>query len=306
MDPSTYLLFSSGDMQLARDNQDREPVRSALPRLDAQPEDALERAQLLALRYLFFDDAEAGGTAVAVWQAQAFQDSDPADLSAIQRAFGWLTVMSLMRDHRDWPEGAGTHPALGDDFPQPCADSAGGDLLRTLWLAVAAMAAGLLIEDDGRFQRAAAAYRHVVDQHIHPEGYIKSLVDVDGARQTYEAQFSATGALTLMSEMARQAGVDLWGYNNRAVSVNTAATYTYYYYFFPERWRWEAGLTRERTLSIMRGEGAYFEIVNRRSPLRNGEALFAEQRPLFSAVAGGLATLTHGLKPPAKKRWRLF
>ena len=303
MAPSAYLLFSARDLQLARDNRDREPVRSALPLLDTQPEDALALAQLRALRYLFYDDAGAGRTALEVMQGQDFQDFDPADLPAIQRRFGWLTVISLLRDHPDF---AGNYRATIVDTPQQLEGAAASDLLRMLWLAVVAMAAGILLEDDRQFQSAVSTYRRAVDQNIHPEGFFKGIVDVDGARQTYQAQFAATGALVLLSEMARQAGEDLWSYNNRAVSANTAATYTFYYYFFPESWRWEEGLTRELTIAIMRREGAYFEMVHRRSPPRGAEELFAEQRPLFSAVAGGLTTLTHGLKPPAKKRWRLF
>ena len=159
--------------------------------------------------------------------------------------------------------------ALTGAAPHQLEDS--GDLLLRLWLAALAMAAGLLLKEQAAIESAGAVYRSTVDRHIHPEGYFKGLVDVDGARQTYDAQFSATGALALLSEMAQQAGLDLWSYNNRGVSVNTAATYTFYYYFFPERWRWEAGLTREYTQAIMRREGAYFEMVNRRSPLRGGE-----------------------------------
>ena len=306
MTASAYPLFSAGDLQLARDNLDREPVRGALPLLDSQPEDALALAQLQALRYLFYSDVEAGRAAMEAMPTQGFQDSDLADLPAIKRRLGWLTVLSLLRDHPNWNDNAETFRALtADPAPRPDA-AADGDLTRALWQAAVDMAAGIMLGEDRRLQSAVSTYRLAVDQHIHPEGFIKGLVDVDGARQTYEAQFAATGALVLLSEMAQQAGEDLWSYNNRAVSVNTAATYTFYYYFFPERWRWEDGLTREQTMTIMRREGAFFEMVNRRSPLRGGEDLFAEQRPLFSAVAGGLATLTHGLKPPAKKRWRLF
>ncbi len=304
MNTSSYLLFSAGDLQLARENQASDVVRGALPVLDSQPEDALALAQLQALRYLFYQDAAAGGLAVELAQARDPGAGDRDDLSALQRRFGWLTVMSLLRNH---PNFAGNFRAVAGDAPQQLdAADADGALLRTLWLAVVAMAAGILLEQDRPFQSAAAVYRRVVDQHIHPEGFFKGIVDVEGARQTYQAQFAATGALALLSEMARQAGEDLWSYHNRAVSANTAATYTFYYYFFPERWRWEAGLNRELTMSIMRRQGAYFEIVNRRSPLRGAEELFAEQRPFFSAIAGGLTTLTHGLKPPAKKRWRLW
>ncbi|MYD08554.1 MAG: hypothetical protein F4X02_00800 [Chloroflexi bacterium] len=296
-----YLLFSASDLQLARDNRDREPIRGALPRLDGQPADALALAQLQALRYVFHDDAAAGRRAIEIVRRQDLSGDDLAGLSAIKRRFGWLSVMSLLRDHPDWRDGACDFRVVAGDARQQL-DAAGEVLLRALWLATLVMAAGILLKDEERVASAASTYRRAVDQHIHPEGYFKGIVDVDGASGTYQAQFAATGALVLMSEMAQ----DLWSYNNRAVSANTAATYTFYYYFFPERWRWEGGLTREITMDIMRREGAYFEMVNRRSPLRGGEELFAEQRPLFSAVAGGLTSLTHGLKPPAKKRWRFF
>ena len=305
MTPPNYLLFSASDLQLARDKREREPIRGAIPRLDAQPADALALAQLQALRYVFLGEAASGRRAIEALGRQDFRGADLSDLSAIKRRFGWLSVMSLLRDHPDWQFKADSGRAVAGDGPQ-LLEAAGDDLLRALWLAALEMAAGVLLVDDGRIASGAAIYCRAVDQHIHPEGYFKGMVDVDGARGTYQAQFSATGALVLMSEMASQAGEDLWTYNNRAVSANTAATYTFYYYFFPERWRWEEGLTREITMDIMRREGAYFEMVNRRSPLRGGDELFAEQRPLYSAVAGGLTTLTHGLRPPARKRWRFF
>ena len=303
MKPTQYLLFSASDLRLARDKRDREPIRSALPLLDTEPEDALALAQLQALRYVFQKDADAGRVACELVQARDLGSDENEDLWAIKRRFGWLTVMSLLREHPDF---AGNYRAVAGAAPRQLEGGADGDLLRMLWLAALVMAAGILLDDNGLFQSAVAVYRRVVDRQIHPEGFFKGLVDVDGARRTYQAQFSATGALALMGEMAGQAGEDLWSYHNRAVSANTAATYTFYYYYFPESWRWEAGLTRELTMAIMRREGAYFEMTHRRSPLRGADELFAEQRPLFSAVAGGLTTLTHGLQPPAKKRWRLF
>ena len=307
MRTSSHLLFSASDLQLARDNVEREPVRGALRLLDARPEDALARAQLLALRFLFYSDAAAGQAAAELLQAQDLAVRGSRDLPSIQRVFGWLHVMAMLRGARHWTvKQARFRAALGEALPELADSAAEGDLPRALWLAAVVMAAGIVLEDESAFERAASTYRRTVDRHIHPEGYFKGVVDVDDARQTYAAQFAATGALALLSEMAEQAGEQLWSYNNRAVSANTAATYTFYYYFFPESWRWEEGLSREQTMAIMRREGAYFELVNRRSPLRGGDELFAEQRPLFSAVAGGLTTLTHGLKPPAKRRWRLF
>ena len=307
MKRSKALFFSQKDIQLAWDNVDREPIRDAMTVLDAQPEDSLEAAQLLALNYLFRRDEAAGDAAIDALRAQEFGSADSADLPALKRHLGWLSLMAMLREHPQWMSvEADFLSAIERVMRRNMQSVADSDPLRLCWLATVSMATGILTDHDDSFQGAADVYRRVVDSHIHPEGYIKGVVDRDGASNTYAAQFSATCALVLMAEMAGQVGLDLWTYNNRAVSTNTAATYTYYYYFFPERWKWESNLTRESTLDLMRREGAFFEMVNRRIPMRGVEQLFAEQRPMFSACGGGLATLTHGLRPPKKKRWGLF
>ena len=73
MTPANFLLFSASDLKLARDNRDREPICSAMPRLEAQPADALALAQLLAMRYLFRDDVAAGHRAMDGIAAPGFQ-----------------------------------------------------------------------------------------------------------------------------------------------------------------------------------------------------------------------------------------
>ena len=307
MKRSAALFFSQEDLQLARDNREREPISSALTLLDSQPEDALEMAQLKALTYLLNQDDASSRAAIEALQPQDFNIDESANLLAIKRLLGWLSVMSMLGEHPLWQametERFAEIGSASLRLNQSIDDS---DMLRRFWLAAVTMATGILLDDDAQFDGAAAVYRRAVDQHIHPEGYIKGIVDVEGAELTYEAQLSATCALVLLAEMAEQVGVDLWTYNNRAVSTNTAATYSFYYYFFPERWRWEPDLTRERTVAAVRREGAFFEMVNRRNPLRGVEQLFAERRPLFSAYGGGLTTLTHGLAPPKRKRWRLW
>ena len=307
MTRSAGLYFSESDLQLARDRLDREPIRSALRLLDSQLADRLKAAQLLALRQLFRADSGAGDAAMELLDAQDFGgDPDPA-LSWLKGRLAWLSVMAMLRNHSRWD--AVATPSLLSIVNQARQglDSGGdADPLRLSWLAALSMATAVLLEDDANFRRASKIYRRLVDDHVHPEGYFKGIVDVEGAKETYAAQFSATGALVLMAEMAAQAGDDLWRYSNRAVSVKTAAAYTYYYYFFPESWRWESGLTREATMELMRREGAYYEIVNRREALRGVEQLFAEQRPMFSPFGGGLTTLTHGLPPPKKRRWGIF
>lgn len=307
MNRSASLLFSESDLQLAREQQDKEPVRAAVSILDTEPADPIELAHVLALKYLFRHDAAAGESALELILAQDFDSGASPDLPSIKRQFAWLSVVAMLREHPRRQVAPGLRlPEMAGQIAHQLEPRENDDPLRSAWLGATSMAAAILSEDGAGFQRAAESYRRVVAERIHPEGYFKGIVDIEGATATYEAQFSATCALVLMAEMAGQAGLDLWSFSDRAVSVNTAATYTYYYYFFPERWKWETGLSREITMAIMRGEGAFFEMVNRRNPLRGGEQLFAEQRPMFSAWGGGLTTLTHALTPPKKRRWRIF
>lgn len=307
MKRSTALFFSESHLQLARDHIDREPISGALRLLDNRPADRLEAAQLLALKYVFRHDSFAGDAAIELLREQDFSSDAGFAAPALKRRLGWLAVMAMLQGH---PRSRSLEDASLGPIESAVQQSlqSGSDTcpLQLSWQAALAMASGILADDDAIFERAAALFRRLVDDHIHPEGYFKGVVDIDGASETYAAQFSATCAMVLMAEMAGQAGVDLWNYDNRAVSVNTAATYTFYYYFFPERWRWESGLRREKTMTLMRREGAYFEMLNRRSPLRGVDQLFAEQRPMFAATGGGLTTLTHGLAPPKKKRWGIF
>ena len=110
-----------------------------------------------------------------------------------------------------------------------------------------------------------------------------------------------------MAEMAAQAGLDLWSYDNRGVTPATAATYLLYYFYFPEKWKWSPGLTRQRTTDVIRREGAFLEIVNQRAPLHAVDPLLEELRPLFCPWTGGLTTLTHSIPPVReKRRWRLW
>ena len=302
---SPGLFFADDDLQIARDNLARDPIRAAVELLDAQRDDPLETAHLAALRYRLRGDSDAGRSAVETLRQADFAGDLSTDLTSMQRALGWLSVIAMLRDHPAWrPLQAALLPAIESQVEQRNLQGATG--AAAYWLGALNMAAGILLESAPHCERGANSYRQAVDAHIHPEGYLRGIVDKEGAEQTYEMQLSATCALVLLAEMAGQVGLDLWAYDNRAVTVNTAATYTYYYYYFPEKWRWEAGLTRARTLAAMRREGAFIELVNRRHPLNGIEQLFEEQRPFFCACGGGLTTLTHGFTPPKHRRWRLW
>ncbi|MCY4064724.1 MAG: alginate lyase family protein [Chloroflexi bacterium] len=286
-------------MRLARENREREPIRGALARLAAHETDPLAEAYKSALRGQLLDDREAGYRAAAALNRARLEFTD--DIADIKRALAWLSVAAMLRDHPAWEASwLDATAAWLDRFSET------GERLRGLWLGALSMAAGILLENDEAIQRGADVYRSAVDEQIHPEGFLKGIADLDDTPGRYEAQVSGSCALVLLAEMAALIGLDLWSYDNRAVSVFTAVTYTHFYYFFPEKWRWEVDVTRERTNAIMRREGAFMELVNRRGPPTGIEQFLAEQRPLFCLYGGGLTTLTHGLAPAKKRRWRFW
>ena len=295
------LFHTEADLQLVRENLEREPIRSALALLETADADPLVGAHKTALRGQLFEELEPGYIAADALNEADFVVGGSFDLEGIKRALGWLSVAAMLRDHPAWDASWRAVIAAGlDGFNET------DEALRELWRGALAMAAGILLESDEEIERGAAIYRRAVEQQIHPEGFFRGIADINDGQQLYEAQVSATGALVLLAEMAGPIGLDLWSYESRAVSVLTAVTYTHFYYFFPEKWRWEVDLRRERTGVIMRREGAFMELVNRRSPPQGIEQFLAEQRPLFCAWGGGLTTLTHGLALEKKRRWRLW
>ena len=295
------LFHTEADLRLARANLDKQPIQGALALLETPQVDPLDSALMAALRGQLLEKPEDGYRAAeALNELKLAPEADP-ELESLKRALGWMSVVAMLRGHPAW------QGSWLDDIAawlDQVADT--GDPLRELWLGAVTMAAGILLESDERIERGAAVYRRAVDERIHPEGYLKGIADVVDGEQRYEAQVSGLCALVLLAEMAGQVGLNLWDYDSRAVSIATAVAYTHFYYFFPEKWRWEAGLTAERTREVMAAEGAFMELANRRNPPQGIEQFLAERRPLFCAWGGGLTSLTHGLAPPKKRRWRLW
>ena len=294
------FFHSEADMQLARENLEREPIRGALAGLDMAQADRLAQAHLWALRGQLYNETEPLYRAADVLN-RADLAGEGGDLETVKRSLAWLSVVAMLRDHPAW------EPSWRDAIiPMLSRFEPSADRLRELWLGALTLAAGILLESADEIDRGAAVYRRAVGQLIHPEGYLKGIADVADTPARYEAQVSGCCALAILAEMAEPVGLDLWSFESRAVGIFTAATYTHFYYFFPEKWRWEEGLTLARTRAIMRREGAFMELVNRRNPPQGIEQFLVEQRPLFCAWGGGLTTLTHGLSPPKKKRWGLW
>ena len=295
------LYFADENLRLAQENRQREPIRSALAGLDRRSDDPLISAQLAGLRYRLFGDAEDASAAIQTlrqtnWSAQPRR-----------QLLGWLSALETLRDHPAWaPWQSNWFSALEAQLNIIAGAADEAAPLDGLWGGAVMMAAGIVMERAIWFERGAAVYQHAIEARIHPEGFLKGIVDVAGVTQSYRRQVSGTCALALMAEMAWHAGVDLWSLDHRGVTPITAAAYLLYYYFYPERWKWESGLTRAATAAVMRAQGAFIEMVNRRHALPGADHLFADLRPMFS-VYGGLTTLTHGIAPPPKKRrWRLL
>ena len=292
------LYFAEEHLRLARENLQHEPIRGALDYLNKGSGDPLVSAQLAGLRWRLTGDDDGIAAAAAGGLRQA--DLSLRSAAGWRDALGWLAVADMLRDDAaDWLAALESQLAM-----MPNVDEV--EPLDGLWGGAVLMAAGIVLEQRAYFERGRAVYKRAIHQHIHPEGYLKGIVDAADAAQSYERQVSGTCALVLMAEMAWHVGLDLWLLDNRGITPITATAYLLYYYFYPETWKWGAGLTRETTAAVIRAGGAFVEMVNRRHPLPGAEHLFAEQRPMFS-ICGGLTTLTHGIAPPPKKkRWRLF
>lgn len=292
------LYFADENLDLARANQRREPIRSALTYLDRASDDPLAAAQLAGLRYHLFGDADDAAAAV---QMLRHADLARADF---RQLLGWLSALGMLRGVPTWTSWQKDWLAI---LSARLEDNAAIGPLDELWQGALLMAAGIVLGRDAYFARGQDVYRQAIHTRIHPEGFLKGIVDRPGAAQSYGLQVSGTCALVLMAEMAGHVGVDLWSLDNRGVTPVTATAYLLYYYFYPENWKWETGLTREATAALMRRQGAFIEIVHRRQALPAAEHLLNEQRPMFSAESGGLTTLTHGIAPPPqKRRWSLF
>jgi hypothetical protein len=101
----------------------------------------------------------------------------------------------------------------------------------------------------------------------------------------------------LMAEATSHIGIDLWGYSARGVSVVTAASYLLYYYYYPDQWRWDT-IAEVEAKYLFEENGAFLEILNRRTRPKDLKLLLDELRPIYN-LPGGQTTLTHGL--PARK-----
>lgn len=305
------LYISTEQRETLRQDPPPEALRAAFDALAQgcpQPDDLLAVAVWDATRWLLRDDAAAAERALATLRAFLLNGQ------AAPAADGWLDCLWQLLSAAHALEMLRTYPPLAAELEDHlaglaaraaalAAEMVAPEPLERLWWMLAQIVLGVVLEDAARFAEGAEAFHAAIHQ-IHPEGYLKALVQqADG--YSYLRQTLGVAALVLAAEAAQRAGVNLWAYENRGVGVGTAAAYVVYYYFFPDKWRWEKGLTTEQTQAWARLYGAYLEILAQHSEPRGLPTLFEDMRPLFCAFGGGLSSLTHGLpRPPAPRHKR--
>lgn len=187
--------------------------------------------------------------------------------------------------------------------------SAGGYVQR-LWLALARMAVGIVLEREALVQASADVFCAAVEGgEIRPQGFIQPAVEGGraGEMTAMERQVLATEALVLMAEAgAQSAGLPLWALQVRGVSVATAAIFPIYYFYTAEKWKWDADLAPETVQDIFRRHGGWVEIAQARLAHKDIALLLGDLRPVWDRAGGGLTTLTHGAAAEKPRRRGLF
>lgn len=290
------LYFTNEHIQQARQAREREPFKTAWAfLLEQEQTEALSAAQWNALRYRFTDDLPAGEQAVRLLLDLDMGMKTGSNLDSLASAMVLAQMFEMLRDHPAFE--AGEQAQWLDAFAALVTDLNNAvplvTYLESLWLGALNTAAGIVLEREEWFEAGAEVYRQTVRDDIRPEGYLPRAVEGNDGGSLYR-QLLAVKALVLMAEMASHAGLDLWNYASRGVSVMTACAYLFFYYYYPEKWRWEA-ISELDTRLLFREHGGFLEMVNRRARPGDVKLMLDDLRPIYDASGGGLTTLSHGL-----------
>ncbi len=296
------LFFGPEHVRAARRDHDRSPLREAWARLqEPAPAGALAAAHWDGLRWRFSDDLDAGERAVqALQQGAGWEDAPASSFEQCGRALALAQTFEMVRDHPAFPASASAAwLEQFADYVAALSATPPASLVEQIGLGAVAAAAGVVLERSDLLEAGADIFRRTVRDEVRPEGYLPALVEAGDGRGM-ERQLQAVAALTLTAEAAAQAGLDLWGYSARGVSLVTAGAYLIYYYYYPEAWRWDAGQTPDAP-GLFRRWGGFLEMLNRRARPRDIRLLLDELRPIYQLDGGGLTTLTHGVS--ARRGW---
>lgn len=291
------LYFTPQHIRQATRARKREPLAGAWQLLSTREKpDWLGSTLWNGFRYRFEGDADAGGKAAEnlLSLAEHLPDAPASPFARAQNTAALAQCIELVRDHPALAERRGV---VLDHFAAQLAalnQLDGLNYTAEVWRGLANVAGGVVLESPDQFEMGAHIYRLVVDHDIHPDGYIPQVVEqADG----FASFVLVVQGLVLMAEAAKHAGVDLWGYNNRGVSVVTAALYPLYYYYYPEKWQWSAELLADETQGVIRRHGTFLEMLNHHigRPTHAIDLIVNEIRPISDVYGGGIATLTHSV-----------
>lgn len=308
--PHCGLYFTPEHVQIALQDAEREPFKSAWSFLTNYPyaDDPQSPATLImnGFGYRLGGGIDPGEDAVLTLQSGYSLDPTtyPTAFDALAGAVTLAQAIELVRDHPRWTADSlarwlADYAHLADRL-QTLPDDSG--IVEHLWLGLLNVVSGIVLENDDRFAVGVEIFQQTIQSDIRPEGHLPRAVE-GGDGGSFQRDFFSVMALVGVAEAASHVGIDLWSYESRGISVNTAAAYITYYYYYPDQWRWD-DMTEEVARPFYKDNGAFFEMVNRRTRPHDLKLLLDEQRPLFTPALGGLTTLTHGL--PAKARRGLF
>lgn len=289
------LYFGRGQVKEAHKHAKRDPFKAGWELLHSKtPLDRLTAAHWHGLRYRFEGDRAAGENAAQHLSQLLIDDASPTLFDALRYTLTVAQCVELIRDHPTLPKEAF---AWFEWRADQIASIENAHYVERLWIALAQVVIGVVLERDAMIQTGAAVYRGVVEQDIRPAGFIPSVVDgKDGG--SLQRFLLTTQALTLIAEAAEQVGLNLWGYQHRGMTIITAGLYPLYYRYYPEKWPWDEGITLEDSERLFREYGSYLEPLN----LRIGrytkaiDLILSEIRPVYNVWGGGLLSLSHGVR----------
>lgn len=301
------LYFTSEHIEQARREHDSEPFRSAFLYLRDREQQGADAAQWNGYRYRFDLDRRAGEDAIDQLQ-RCIEDpltEDMTYLDTVAQNILLAQSFEMVRDHPAWYPGAQQQwvNAFADRVNTLAVSPYKDTQVENLWMAALVMSSGILLEREDVFNLGVDEFKRMVDDEISPRGHIPKAVEGKDGGSLYR-QILTSSALVLMAEMAAHCGVDLWEYNNRGVSVTTAAVYPIYYFYTTERWTWDEGITPDEAQMLFRRYGGYLEMVNRKTGYKDLKPLLEDLRPIYDPTGGGLTTLSHGVA--LKKKRGLF
>lgn len=320
------LVFTHQQLNAAREHRAEAPYADAWRAFESLQPTAGSIEQLIyaALRWSLLDDADAAARALAALETREPVPATTA-VDDLQQLFAHAQALACLDTYAPYQA---VKPRLVNVWHEQVA-ALPGDVAphERAWLALLTLCDGIL-RDDGQQREAAAQQIRTLANSITAHGYIAGVVE--GGNGGLERTIQAVQALCLAAEAASLVGIDLWGYEQRGVSIMTAAVYPLYYYFYPEKWPWDSAIPfdpahppkrsrrnrqavvepepdLEPTKALFRQHASFLEIIHRRAAgkIHAVTLMLNDLRPIIDLLGGGAVTLTHAL-PPAPKRRGLF